>query len=54
MKNFLYGLLFGAAGAYLYVAHGPTIDATLGSMLSWRDSARTSVYGYGGATTAKR
>jgi len=48
VKTFLYGILFGAAGMYLYVTQGALVDATLGDMLSWRDSAKTSVYGYGG------
>ena len=48
VKTFLYGILFGAAGMYLYVTQGDLVDATLGDMLSWRNSAKTSVYGYGG------
>jgi hypothetical protein len=48
MKSFVYGIVFGAAMAYLYATQGPLIEATFGSALSWRDSAKTSVNGYGG------
>lgn len=49
MKSFLYGIVFGAAAVYLYVTQGDLMSATFGGMLSWRDSAKTSVYGYGGS-----
>jgi hypothetical protein len=49
MKTFLYGILFGAACAYLYVTNGALVEDTFGSMLSWRNSAKSSVYGYGGS-----
>ena len=48
MKTFLYGILFGAAGMYLYVTQGPMIESTVTAMLSWRNGAQQSVYGYGG------
>ncbi len=48
MKVFLYGVFFGAAGAYLYLTQGALVDSTITAMLAWRDSARQSVYGYGG------
>lgn len=44
-----YGIFVGAAGMWLYLHHGHHVDATLGSILSWRDGARESVYGYGGS-----
>jgi hypothetical protein len=49
MKTFVYGIVFGAACAYLYVTNGPLMEETLGSMMSWRNSARSSVYGFGGS-----
>jgi hypothetical protein len=49
MKSFVYGMIFGAAAVYLYVTQGALVEATFGTALSWRDSARTSVYGYGGS-----
>ncbi|HZR82682.1 MAG TPA: hypothetical protein VFD92_16430 [Candidatus Binatia bacterium] len=49
MKSFVYGIIFGAAIAYLYVTQGDLVQATAGSALTWRDSAKSSVYGYGGA-----
>jgi len=49
MKTFVYGILMGAACTYLYVTQGAYIEATFGSMISWRNSAQTSVYGYGGS-----
>lgn len=54
MRNFVYGLIFGAVAAYLYVAHGAASHATLGSFLGWRDAAKGSVVGYGGSNIAKR
>ena len=48
MKTFFYGILFGAACAYLYVTNGALVESTLSGMLSWRNSAQSSVYGYGG------
>ncbi|HEY8515928.1 MAG TPA: hypothetical protein VIS07_10490 [Candidatus Binatia bacterium] len=48
MKTFLYGVVLGALGAYLYVMNGAYIETTLASVLSWRNSAQSSVYGYGG------
>ena len=48
MKSFVYGILLGAMGAYVYVNHGAYLESTLDSMLSWRNSAQSSVYGYGG------
>lgn len=48
MKTFLYGMLFGAACAYLWVTNGDLMQDTFGSLLSWRNSAQSSVYGYGG------
>jgi len=48
MKTFLYGIVFGAAGAYLYVTNGAYLETTLASVLSWRNSAQSSVYGFGG------
>lgn len=49
MKVFLYGIFFGAAGTYLYLTQGALVDSTITAMLAWRDSARSSVYGYGGS-----
>ena len=54
MKNFVYGILFGAAMAYLYVTQGGLMGGTLNDMLSWRDSARGSVAGYGGPASKRR
>ena len=48
MKNFVYGLLMGAAFAYLYVTQGAYIGSTLDNVLAWRSSAQSSVSGYGG------
>lgn len=48
MKTFLYGILFGAFCAYLYVSNGPLVESTFASLMSWRHSAQSSVYGYGG------
>ena len=48
MKNFVYGLVMGAAFAYLYVTQGAYIGSTLDNVLSWRNSAQSSVAGYGG------
>ena len=48
MRTFVYGIFFGAAAMYLYVTQGDLIDASVASMLSWRDGAKQSVYGYGG------
>lgn len=48
MKSFVYGVFFGAAGCYLYFTQGALIESTFTAMLAWRDSAKTSVYGYGG------
>jgi hypothetical protein len=54
MKNFVYGVIFGAAAVYLYVTQGSTMGGTLDGVLSWRDSARGSVYGYGGSRPGRR
>ena len=48
MKVFLYGIFCGAAGTYLYLTQGALVDSTITAMLAWRDSARSSVHGYGG------
>ena len=48
MKTFIYGILVGAASAYLYVTQGTYVESTLDSLLAWRSSAQTSVHGYGG------
>jgi hypothetical protein len=48
MKSFVYGLLFGAAAMYLYMTQGEFVDASVASMLAWRDGAKQSVYGFGG------
>lgn len=48
MKTFIYGIVVGAAATYLYVTNGAYLESTLYSVLSWRDSAQASVYGYGG------
>ena len=48
MKNFVYGLLMGAAVAYLYVSQGAYIESTLDSMLAWRSASKASIAGYGG------
>jgi hypothetical protein len=48
MRTFLYGVFFGAAAMYLYINHGAQVDSSITAMLAWRDSARGSVYGYGG------
>jgi hypothetical protein len=48
MKSFLYGVFFGAAGCYLYFTQGALVESSITAMLTWRDSAKTSVYGYGG------
>ncbi len=48
MKTFLYGLLVGALGAYLYVTNGAYLESTLHQVLAWRNGAQASVYGYGG------
>jgi hypothetical protein len=53
MKTFIYGILFGAAFAYLYVTQGTYVESTLDSVLAWRNSAQSSVHGYGGPN-AKR
>ncbi len=50
MKTFLYGIFFGAAGTYLYLTQGALVESTVTAMFAWRDSAKTSVYGYGGAS----
>jgi hypothetical protein len=49
MKTFLYGIFFGAAGTYLYLTQGALLESTVTAMLAWRDSAKTSVHGYGGS-----
>lgn len=59
MKQVCYGIFVGAMAVYVYVIHGALISTTFASTMSWRDSARTSVYGYGGtaakaAKTARR
>ncbi len=54
MKNFVYGIVFGAAIAYLYVTQGGFMGATVANALSWRDSARGSVSGYGGPVAKRR
>lgn len=51
MKTFVWGIVLGAASAYVYVTHGAYLGSTLDSLLTWRNSAQTSVYGYGGAKT---
>ena len=48
MKTFFYGIIFGALCTYLYVTNGAYLESTLSAMLSWRNSAQSSVYGYGG------
>lgn len=48
MKSFVYGLLMGAACAWVYVSHGAYIESTVDSMLAWRNASQTAVYGYGG------
>lgn len=48
MKNFVYGLLMGAACAYLYVSQGAYLESTLDSMLAWRNASKASIAGYGG------
>jgi hypothetical protein len=48
MKTFIYGLLMGAAFTYLYVTQGAYVESTLDSVLAWRNSAQSSVAGYGG------
>lgn len=48
MKTFVYGIIVGAVAAWLVATQGATVDALLGSALSWRNSARGSVGGYGG------
>ena len=48
MKSFVWGIVMGAACAYVYVTHGAYLESTLDSLLTWRNSAQTSVYGYGG------
>ena len=48
MKSFLYGIFFGAAAAYLVVTQGALVESTFGSLMTWRDSAKGSVSGYGG------
>jgi hypothetical protein len=53
MKTFVWGIVMGAACAYVYVSHGAYLEATLDSMLTWRNSAQTSVYGYGGGPTKR-
>ena len=45
-KNLLYGIFFGAAGAYLYLTQGALVDSSLEAALQWRDGARHSVQGY--------
>ncbi len=49
MRSVLYGIFFGAAAAYLCLTQSPLIDSTTAALLTWRDGARQSVYGYGGA-----
>jgi hypothetical protein len=49
MKSFFYGVFFGAAGCYLYLTQGALVESTITAMLAWRDSAKTSVHGYGGS-----
>lgn len=53
MKTFVYGILVGAASVYLYVNHGAYVSATLDSLLAWRNSAQSSVAGYGGKGVKK-
>ena len=48
VRAFVYGIFFGAAGMYLYMTQGALLDSSITAMLQWRDSARQSVYGYGG------
>jgi len=54
VKAFVYGILFGAAGMYLYFTQGAFVDATVNDLFSWRNSARASVYGYGGSPKPKQ
>lgn len=53
MKSFVWGIVMGAACAYVYVMHGTYLESTLDSLLTWRNSAQTSVYGYGGNTSKR-
>ncbi len=48
MRSILYGIFFGAAATYLYVTQSPLIDSTTAALMTWRDGARQSVYGYSG------
>jgi len=48
MKTFIYGLVTGAACAYVYVSHGAYIGSTLDNVMAWRNSAQSSVAGFGG------
>ncbi len=48
LRTVLYGLLFGAAGMYVYMTQGALLDSSLAAVLKWREGARHSVYGYGG------
>jgi hypothetical protein len=49
MRKICYGIVIGATGMYLYLEHGSQLDAILDSLISWRNGAKESVYGYGGA-----
>jgi hypothetical protein len=49
MRKILYGIVIGAAGMYFYLQHGHQVDAALDMLLSWRNDATQSVYGYGGS-----
>lgn len=53
MKNFLYGIVFGLAGMYLYMTEGAFVHGMLDSALGWRDGARGSISGYGGTYARK-
>jgi len=48
MKTFIYGIVTGAAFAYVYVSHGAYLGATLDNVMAWRNSAQSSVSGFGG------
>jgi len=54
MKTFVWGIVLGAACSYVYVTHGAYLGATLDSLLSWRNSAQSSVAGYGGPQAKRR
>ncbi|MFP6662999.1 MAG: hypothetical protein VCC00_02195 [Deltaproteobacteria bacterium] len=49
MRKLFYGIVIGAAGMYFYLVHGHQVDTALDTLLSWRNGAKQSVYGYGGS-----